>query len=181
MSNSTETAVFGGGCFWCTEAVFLELKGVMSVTSGYAGGKTEKPRYETVSSGDTGHAEVIRIEFDPNVISYSQLLEVFFMSHNPTTLNRQGNDVGDQYRSMILYMTDEQKREAERYVEQLILSGAYKEKIVTEVLPLDTFYPAEEYHQKFYKRNSSQPYCQVVITPKIEKLKEKHGNLLKQE
>ncbi len=190
MAIKLETAVFGGGCFWCTEAVFQELKGVASVVSGYAGSPSLKasadqavkpPTYEEVSTGKTGHAEVIKIEFDPEEISYKDLLGVFFSSHNPTTPNRQGADVGEQYRSVILYTTEEQKREAEDYIKILVQSGAYKDKIVTEVKPLEKFFEAEGYHQDFYENNKHKPYCELVIDPKIEKLKKEHADLLKKD
>jgi len=180
MPESKEIAVFGGGCFWCTEAVFGELKGVISVTPGYAGGNAptgaQKPTYEEVCSGKTGHAEVTKIEYDPEKISYADLLTVFFATHDPTTPNRQGNDVGTQYRSIILYTTDKQKSKAEKFIEKLNESG---EKVVTEIKPLEKFYEAENYHKKYYENNSSASYCQVVISPKLEKLKEKFNELLK--
>lgn len=176
----TQIAVFGGGCFWCTEAVYEELKGVISVMSGYAGGATGSPQapptYAEVSSGKTGHAEVIKIEYDPAKISYDDLLTVFFYMHDPTTLNRQGADVGTQYRSIILYANEEQKREAEDFIKKLNEDG---EKVVTELKPLGEFYEAEDYHQDFYKNNSDKPYCQLVINPKIDKLKERFSELLK--
>ncbi|PIR89504.1 MAG: peptide-methionine (S)-S-oxide reductase [Candidatus Harrisonbacteria bacterium CG10_big_fil_rev_8_21_14_0_10_40_38] len=175
-----EIAIFGGGCFWCTEAVFGELKGVHSVTSGYAGGHTENPTYEEVSSGKTGHAEVIRIEYDPAVISYRDLLTVFFATHDPTTLNQQGADVGTQYRSAIFYTTESQKEEAEKFIEELDASKEEEGDVVTEVRPLDHFYKAEGYHQEYYKNNSSKPYCQVVISPKLKKLKDRFTELLKE-
>lgn len=168
-------AVFGGGCFWCTEAIFEELKGVVSVMPGYAGGTTTDPTYERVCTGTTGHAEVIKIEYDPEKISYSDLLTVFFATHNPTTLNRQGNDVGTQYRSAIFYTTEEQKEEAEAFIKKLNESGP---TVVTEVKPLKAFYEAEEYHRKYYKNNTDVPYCQIVINPKLEKLKKRFSELL---
>jgi peptide-methionine (S)-S-oxide reductase len=164
-----ELATFGSGCFWCSEAVFQQLKGVKSVKSGYAGGTTENPTYEQVCTGRTGHAEVIQVEFDPSVISYEELLEVFFETHNPTTLNRQGNDVGTQYRSIILYHSDEQKEIAERMKKRFDESGKWKNPIVTEIKAITEFYVAEDYHQDYYKRNTSQPYCRVVISPKLQK------------
>jgi len=167
-----ETAVFGGGCFWCTEAVFKELKGVKSVVPGYAGGRVENPSYDRVAAGHTGHAEVIKIEFHPAVISYQTLLEVFFSSHDPNTLNRQGADVGEQYRSVIFYTNDEQKAEAKKLI---------KPPMVTELEPLDKFYEAENYHHDYYASNKSAPYCQIVIEPKLEKLKKQHGQLLRGE
>lgn len=175
-NKSINTAVFGGGCFWCTEAVFAELKGIISVMPGYAGGTKPNPTYEEVSSGKTGHAEVTKIIYNPEQITYNDLLTVFFATHDPTTLNRQGNDVGTQYRSIILYTTDEQKSEAEKFIEKLNESG---QKVVTEVKPLEQFYEAENYHRHYYEKNSSAPYCQLVISPKLDKLKEKFNELLK--
>lgn len=172
-------AVFGGGCFWCTEAVFEELRGVYSVTSGYAGGSTPNPTYESVSGGATGHAEVIKIEYNPSEIQFRDLLTVFFASHDPSTLNRQGSDVGTQYRSVILYTDEYQKQEAERFIEELNASNSEGKKIVTEVAPLDEFYEAEAYHQDYYKNNSDKPYCEIVINPKLEKVQEKFADLLK--
>jgi peptide-methionine (S)-S-oxide reductase len=171
MSAHAATATFGGGCFWCTEAVFERVEGVKSVTAGYAGGDTPSPTYKQVCSGETGHAEVIQIEFDPAKVSYEQLLEVFWAAHDPTQLNRQGADTGTQYRSIILYHDDRQKAAAEKS-----LAAAQKEfggRIVTEIKPLTKFYPAENYHQDYYRQNSSAPYCSVVIAPKLKKLKEK--------
>jgi peptide-methionine (S)-S-oxide reductase len=170
-----EIAVFGGGCFWCTEAVFQMLKGVNSVMPGYAGGEVKNPTYEQVCGGETGHAEVIKIEFDPSLVSYEDLLTVFFATHDPTTLNRQGADRGTQYRSIILYSTPEQKEKAEKFIAQLNESDP---KAVTEVVPLTDFYEAEEYHRNYYRDNSSKPYCEVVISPKLEKLKERFSELL---
>lgn len=178
MSDKTEVAVFAGGCFWCTEAVFSELCGVMSVMPGYAGGTTEHPTYEQVSSGNTGHAEVIKIEFDPSQITYKDLLTVFFATHDPTTLNRQGSDVGTQYRSAIFTTTPEQKTVAEEFIASLD-SSEPGQKIVTEVAPMGDFTPAEEYHRQYYFKNSSAPYCQLVISPKLEKLQKKYSDLLK--
>lgn len=174
--QSRDIAVFGGGCFWCTEAVFQDLKGVLSVMSGYAGGTTENPTYDRVSSGTTGHAEAIKIEFDAAEISFNDLLTVFFATHDPTTLNRQGNDTGPQYRSIILYADDAQKTAAEAYIQDLKSEGL---KVVTEVKPLGKFYPAEEYHRNYYKNNSDAPYCQIVIEPKLQKVQEKFYALLK--
>ena len=164
-----ELATLGSGCFWCTEAVFQQLKGVKSVKSGYAGGTTENPSYEQVCTGMTGHAEVIQVEFDPSIISYEELLEVFFETHNPTTINRQGNDVGTQYRSIILYHSDEQREIAERVKKRLDQSGKWKNPIVTEIKPFTEFYIAEDYHQDYYNQNKNQPYCRAVISPKLEK------------
>ncbi len=176
--NEHEVAVFGGGCFWCTEAVFEQLKGVISVMPGYAGGSKPNPSYEQVCMGNTGHAEVIRIEFDPTKITFKDLLTVFFASHDPTTLNRQGNDVGTQYRSVIFTTNDKQRGEAKAFIQQLDGSEP-GEKIVTEIKPLDTFYEAEERHREYYKNNSEQAYCQLVISPKLEKLRERYVELLK--
>src|SRR3989344_8373779 len=167
-----ETATLGGGCFWCTEAIFKRLKGVISVMSGYAGGSMENPTYEKVSEGKTGYLEAIQIEFDPNMISYEKILEVFFATHDPTTLNRQGQDVGTQYRSAIFYHSEEQRKIAERLK---------KPSFVTQILPFGKFYKAEEYHQNFYYRNKSYPYCQIIINPKIKKLLEEFKNDVKKE
>ncbi|MBI1839091.1 MAG: peptide-methionine (S)-S-oxide reductase MsrA [Candidatus Colwellbacteria bacterium] len=176
MLQKTQVAVFGGGCFWCTEAVFSELNGVISVMPGYAGGKTKNPTYEEVCSGITGHAEVTRVEFDPEMISYGDILTVFFATHDPTTLNRQGNDIGTEYRSIILYTSDEQRIEAEEFIKNFNESGP---KIVTELKPLESFYEAEETHKQYYLKNQSQPYCQVIINPKLNKLRGKFDKLLK--
>ena len=165
----TDTATFATGCFWCTEAVFQELKGVLKVTSGYSGGEVANPTYEEVCAGTTGHAECLQVVYDPSVISFDELLEVFFQSHDPTTLNRQGNDVGTQYRSAIFYHDEEQKTKAEHYKAELDRNGAYDNPIVTEIVPFKAFYPAEDYHQNYYNSNGSQPYCYLVIRPKLEK------------
>jgi peptide-methionine (S)-S-oxide reductase len=167
----TATATFGGGCFWCTEAVFQQLKGVKSVLSGYTGGSAKNPTYEQVCSGTTGHAEAIQISYDPSAISYEELLEVFWKTHDPTTPDQQGNDVGTQYRSAIFYHNDEQKRLAEHYKQKLDASGLFPAPIVTEIVPSTEFYRAEAYHQNFYAQNSSKPYCRVVIRPKLDKMK----------
>jgi len=164
-----EQATFGAGCFWCTEAVFQQLKGVLAVQSGYSGGAVKDPTYEQVCSGATGHAEVIQITYDPKVIAYSELLEVFWKTHDPTTLNRQGNDRGPQYRSVIFYHTPAQKEQAEHYKLKLNAAGAFAGSIVTEIAPFTAFYPAEDYHQNYYLDNSRQPYCNLVIGPKVEK------------
>jgi peptide-methionine (S)-S-oxide reductase len=177
MSHSV--AVFGGGCFWCTEAVFDELRGVKSVVSGYAGGSTKNPTYEEVCGGRTGHAEVIKIDFDPAEIAFKDLLTVFFATHDPTTLNRQGNDVGTQYRSAIFYADEEQKREAEAFIMELNDSKAFGKPVVTTVEPLGEFYEAEDYHQKYYANNPYQPYCQYMIPPKLNKLHKQFSALLK--
>ena len=167
-----ETAVLGGGCFWCTEALFRRLKGVHSVMPGYAGGTLKNPSYHEVTTGTTGHAEVIKIDFDPSIIRYSDLLDIFFHTHNPTSLNRQGNDVGTQYRSIILYSTPEQKIQAEEKIQEL--GAEFSEPIVTTVEPLTDFYDAEGYHKDYYEKNEYQPYCQVIIAPKVQKLMEKY-------
>ncbi len=172
-------AVFGGGCFWCTEAIFTRLKGVESVESGYAGGHTQNPTYKEVSAGDTGHVEAIQIEFDSSIIKYKDLLNVFFATHDPTTLNRQGNDVGTQYRSAVFFTSPEQKKEAEDFIKKLDEEKVYEDQIVTEVTKLDKFYPAESYHKRYYDQNQNKPYCQFVISPKIAKLRAKFAPLLK--
>ena len=168
MENNAEVAVFGGGCVWCTEAVFGELNGVVSVVPGYAGGHTEDPTYWQVCSETTGHAEVVRIEFDPTQISYGKLLEVFFETHDPTTLNRQGADKGTHYRSIILHISDEQREEAANFITKLAASGT---KVVTEVVQLTQFYQAEDEHKQYYRAYSDNMYCQIVIRPKVEKVR----------
>ncbi len=179
MGNTNkEIAVFGGGCFWCTEAIFKMLKGVSSVLPGYAGGEIENPTYEQVSSGNTGHTECAKVEFDPMEVTYKDLLTVFFGSHDPTTLNRQGNDVGSQYRSAIFYTTPIQKEVAKNFIKELNESTPEGRPIVTEVLPLDKFYDAEEYHKDYYSRNEGAPYCELVINPKLEKLQKDFDSLL---
>lgn len=174
-----ETAVLGGGCFWCTEAVFKELHGVLSVMSGYAGGHTENPTYTQVCGGMTGHAEVIKIEYDPAQIKYEDLLTVFFATHDSTTPNRQGNDVGMQYRSIILFTTDEQKKKSVEFIADLNSSAAEGAPVITEVKPLDKFYEAENYHRDYYAMNKDQPYCQLIIQPKLQKVQQKFAALLK--
>jgi peptide-methionine (S)-S-oxide reductase len=174
-----DTATLAGGCFWCTEAIFQRLKGVVSVTSGYAASKVANPSYEQVCSGRTGAAEAIQITFDPSIISYAKLLEIFWHVHDPTTLNRQGNDVGTQYRSAIYYHNDEQKQLALASKEALEKSGSYKNPVVTEIVPFTNFYEAEDYHKDYYERNRSQPYCMLVIDPKVRKLLKEYGNELK--
>lgn len=181
MPTRTQNAVFGGGCFWCTEAVFERLRGVVSEMPGYAGGRRPNPTYEQVCTGATGHAEVVKVEFDSEQISFRDLLAVFFATHDPTTPNRQGNDVGTQYRSVILYTTEDQKREAEAFLRELRDAGHFQQPIVTELQPLEAFYEAEPYHQKYYQRNASAPYCQFVITPKVGKFQERFQRLLKPE
>ena len=171
-----QQALFGGGCFWCTEAVFLQLKGVNHVVSGYAGGHTPNPTYEAICNGDTNHAEVILIEFDEQQINYQQLLTVFFAIHDPTTLNRQGNDIGTQYRSVIYYFNEQQKLESEQFIEQLKADGL---NIVTELSSAPAFHPAEEYHQNFFARNPAQGYCNFAIPPKLLKLHSQFQDLLK--
>ena len=171
-------AVFGGGCFWCTEAVFKMLKGVTFVMPGYAGGSKPNPTYEEVCSGDTGYAEVIKIEYDPAQISYGTLLTVFFATHDSTTLNRQGADAGTQYRSAIFYTTEEQKAKAEKFIAELNASSKNGKPIITEIKPLDKFYGAEDYHKNYYAKNKLASYCQIVINPKLEKVKEKFAELL---
>jgi len=167
--STTQTATLGGGCFWCTEAVLEKLRGIKSITSGYAGGKVPNPTYREICSGLTGHAEVVRVEFDPEEISYADLLRVFFATHDPTTLNQQGADRGTQYRSTIMAETDEQRETALAVIEEL--KGTFDRPIVTEVVPMPTFYPAEAYHQEYYRSNPTQPYCQAVIAPKVAKLR----------
>ncbi len=178
-TNNARIAVFGGGCFWCTEAVFEELKGVISVMPGYTGGTVKDPTYEQVSTGTTGHVEATRIEYDPARISYRDLLTVFFATHDPTTLNRQGNDVGTQYRSAIFYATPEQKEEAEKFIDGLAASDPGGRHVVTEVAPLGEFYGAEDYHRQYFKKNPGAGYCRVIIEPKVEKLQEQFAELLK--
>jgi peptide-methionine (S)-S-oxide reductase len=178
-SGKTEVAVFGGGCFWCTEAVFDELRGVHAVVSGYTGGAVKNPTYEQVCMGNTGHAEAVRIEFDPAEISFRDLLTVFFATHDPTTLNRQGNDVGTQYRSAIFYADEAQKAQAAAFIKELDEAKAFRNPIVTTLEPLEEFYPAEGYHQKFYAQNPYQPYCQYTIPPKLSKLHKQFAALLK--
>lgn len=177
--HSLDTATFGAGCFWCVEAVYQQLEGVISVTSGYSGGSIKNPTYKEVCSGLTGHAEVCRIVFDPKVITYPELLQAFWVSHDPTTLNRQGNDLGTQYRSVIYYHSNEQKELAEKYKKELDASHAYPDPIVTEISPLAEFYPAEDYHQNYFNENGDQPYCQFVVKPKVEKFKKVFKEKLK--
>ena len=172
-----EVAVFGGGCFWCADAVFRQLKGVMKVVAGYAGGETKNPTYERICAGNTGHAEVIKVVFNPALVSYEDLLTVFFATHDATTVNRQGNDVGTQYRSIILYADDAQKAAAEAFIAKLDADGTTG-KIVTELKPLGDFYDAEDYHQDYYASNKDMPYCQIMINPKLELLKKKFDALL---
>lgn len=178
QGRKNETAVFGGGCFWCAEAVFESLKGVVSVMPGYAGGHTENPTYEQVSSGKTGHAEVIKIEFNPNEITYQKLLTVFFASHDPTTPGRQGDDVGEQYRSIILYTNEDQKHQAENIIKEINASAAGN-PVITEIKALENFYEAEDYHKRYYLKHKTAPYCELVINPKLEKVQEQFAELLK--
>ncbi|MCB2196070.1 MAG: peptide-methionine (S)-S-oxide reductase MsrA [Bacteroidetes bacterium] len=169
--STMEIATFGSGCFWCTEAIFQQLKGVESAVSGYSGGTVKNPTYKEVCTGNTGHAEVIQVTFNPETISFKELLEVFWQTHDPTTLNRQGADVGTQYRSVIFYHTPEQKKLAEEYKKKLDEAKIYNNPIVTEITKFETFYIAEDYHQEYYDNNKAQPYCNFVITPKLEKFK----------
>ena len=168
-----ETATLAGGCFWCLEAAFQDLKGVEKVQSGYAGGHVANPSYEQVCTGTTGHAEVVQITFDPTVVSFDDLLHVFFTIHDPTTLNRQGEDVGTQYRSAIFYHTPEQKATAERVIRELAAENVWDDPVVTELKPLDAFYPAEQYHRDYYRRNPNQGYCQFIVAPKVAKARKK--------
>ncbi len=174
-----EIATFGNGCFWCTEAIFQNLNGVEEAVSGYSGGQVENPTYKQVCSGTTGHAEVLQITFDPEVISYDELLEVFWKTHDPTTLNRQGNDVGTQYRSAVFYNNEEQREKAEKYKKELNAAGAYDKPIVTEITAFEKFYPADDYHQNYFNLNGSQPYCSFVIRPKVEKFEKVFKDKLK--
>ena len=178
-NDGCDVATLAGGCFWCLEAAFDQLKGVERVQSGYAGGSVTDPTYEQVCTGRTGHAEVVQIRFDPGVISYHDLLEVFFVVHDPTTPNRQGTDVGTQYRSAVFYHTPEQKAEAERVIAELNGAKVWDDPIVTEVVPLEAFYPAEAYHRDYYRRNPNQGYCQVVIAPKVAKVRKRYFAKLK--
>lgn len=171
MGKELEKATLGGGCFWCTEAVYLELKGVVDVKPGYSGGHVKNPSYKEVCNETTGHAEVVQIAFDPEIVSFTEILEVFFVTHDPTTLNRQGNDVGTQYRSAIFYHSEQQKQTAQKVIELLTKDKAYNKPIVTEVTAFDVFYVAEDYHFNYYARNKNQPYCQYVVAPKVEKFR----------
>lgn len=179
--SQLERATFAAGCFWCTEAIYTRVKGVETVTSGYAGGSMDDPTYDKVSTGTTGHAEAIQLSFDPASISYETLLEIFFATHDPTTKNQQGADIGTQYRSVIFYHSDRQKKQAEEMIKKLAAEGSYKDPIVTEVIPFEKFFTAEEYHQQFYTKNQSYPYCTVVINPKLTKLLEKFRKHVKEE
>ncbi len=179
--NTTELqlATFGAGCFWCTEAVFLQVKGVSKVVSGYTGGKVKNPTYREICSGLTGHAEVTQITFDPSIVSFEELLHVFWKTHDPTTLNRQGADTGTQYRSAIFFHSEEQKTIVEEYKKQLEVSKTFASPIVTEITPLSVFYSAEDYHQNYFELNPTQSYCQYVVRPKVEKFKKEFKQLLK--
>jgi peptide-methionine (S)-S-oxide reductase len=181
VTNSQEKQVItlGGGCFWCTEAVFEQLKGVESVESGYSGGAVPNPTYEQVSTGDTGHAEVSQITFDPQIIPLKTILRVFFTVHNPTTLNQQGNDVGTQYRSVIFYRNDEQKAAAQEVIKEIASAKIWDDPIVTQISPFKAFYKAEDYHQEYFRQHGSQPYCRVIIAPKVAKFREHFRPLLK--
>lgn len=179
LQEGLEVATFAGGCFWCTEAVFLELTGVQSVVSGYIGGAVANPTYAAICKGDTGHAEAIRITFDPTIVSFGTLLELFFATHDPTTLNRQGNDVGTQYRSEIFYHSTFQKELSQAYMELLTQEKIFEKLIVTRLSPVSVFYEAEGYHQNYYNQNKLQGYCSYIITPKIDKLHKVFGDLLK--
>nr|WP_314895532.1 peptide-methionine (S)-S-oxide reductase MsrA [uncultured Flavobacterium sp.] len=179
IQEGMEVATFAGGCFWCTEAVFLELKGVQRVVSGYIGGETINPTYKDICNGDTGHAEAIQITFNPSEISYGELLEIFFATHDPTTLNRQGNDIGTQYRSEIFYNNENQKDLAEAYIDLMTRENTFGKPIVTKISPASIFYEAEDYHQNYYNQNKLQGYCSYVITPKVEKLRKVYKDKLK--
>lgn len=176
-----EKATFGSGCFWCTEAIFQDVNGVTSVVSGFSGGHVKNPAYKEVITGRTGHAEVVQLTYDPEIISYDELLEIFWQTHDPTTLNRQGNDVGTQYRSAIFYHNEAQRQLAEKYRKELDASGAFDNPIVTEITPYKEFYPAEDYHQNYFNLNGDQPYCAYVIRPKVEKFKKVFQDKLKPE
>jgi len=178
-TKNTETATLGAGCFWCVEAVFDDLKGVESVESGYSGGHTENPTYREVCSETTGHAEVANVNFNPQEISFKEILQVFFAVHDPTTLNRQGNDVGSSYRSAIFYHDEKQKQVAEEVIKEVTAEGVYDNPIVTEVTPFDKFYIAENYHQEYFANNPNQPYCAAVVAPKVAKFRQKFVNRLK--
>jgi len=177
--DGKEVTTLGGGCFWCLEAVFVELRGIEKVESGYSGGRMPDPSYEQVCSGTTGHAEVAQVTFNPNIISFREILQIFFTIHDPTTLNRQGADVGPQYRSVIFYHDEEQKNIAEEMIDGFNSAQIWPNPIVTEVAPLEVFYKAEDYHQEYYKYNSQQPYCQAVITPKLAKIRKSFAKKLK--
>ncbi len=175
---TTETATLAGGCFWCTEAALQQVRGVLSVTPGYAGGSVEQPTYEQVCTGRTGHAEAVRVAFDPQLLPYADLLRLFFAVHDPTTADRQGADIGPQYRSVIFFESEEQRRQAEDVIAELTADGAFPAPIVTQVVPFTTFWPAEEYHRDYYARHPDQAYCRVVIAPKLEKLRRYYADRL---
>ena len=179
MTNALETATLGAGCFWCVEAVFDDLKGVQSVESGYMGGRTVNPTYEDICTGSTGHAEVVQVNFDPAVVSFTDILRVFFTVHDPTTLNRQGNDSGTQYRSAIFYHSDAQQAGAREVIAEVTKEGLYSGQVVTEVTPASTFYIAEAYHQEYFAHNPGQPYCMFVVAPKVSKFRKKYAARLK--
>jgi peptide-methionine (S)-S-oxide reductase len=179
MSDSSQTITLGGGCFWCTEAVFVAVQGVLDVESGYSNGQTERPSYEQVCTGRTGHNEVVKLVFDPALVSLRELLEIFFVIHDPTTLNRQGHDVGTQYRSGIYFSSPAQQEVAQSLIAEMAASGVYREPIVTEVLPLANYWPAEDYHQDFFERNPFQGYCRAVAAPKVEKFRKTFARLAK--
>ena len=179
MSSNTEVATFGAGCFWCVEAIFSRVDGVLDIKSGYSGGNVKNPSYKEVCTGKTGHAEICKITFDPLKVSYLNLLEIYWKTHDPTTLNRQGNDVGTQYRSVIFYHNEEQKKIATEMKDQLNQEGIWNDPIVTEIVPFEAFYPAEGYHDDYYENNPNQPYCSFVITPKVEKFEKTFRDYLK--
>ena len=179
MKEKTELATFGGGCFWCVEAIFERVSGVQLVQSGYSGGHMANPNYEQVTTGMTGHAEVVQISFNPQQISYIELLEIYFKTHDPTTLNKQGADVGTQYRSIVLYHHDEQRKQAEKVIEELGNAGIWNHPIVTQVEPFEEFYKAEDYHQDYFENNPNQPYCTFIVKPKVEKFSAKYQDKLK--
>jgi peptide-methionine (S)-S-oxide reductase len=179
MAKELETATLGGGCFWCTEAVYKELKGVIEIKPGYSGGHIKNPSYKEVCTGNTGHAEVVKITFNPDIVGFSDILEVFFMTHDPTTLNRQGNDVGTQYRSAIFYHSEKQKQTAEKVIQLFDEEKIYDRTIVTEITSFSKFYPAEDYHFDYFENNPNQPYCQFIIVPKMEKFRKMFTNQLK--
>lgn len=179
QNMKTETATFGGGCFWCTEAMYSRLNGVISATSGYSGGQTKNPTYKEVCTGATGHAEVIQVVYNPDTISYTELLEIFFKTHNPTTLNRQGEDIGTQYRSVVLYHSDEQKQIALKLIDELNSAKIWEDSLVTQVVPFEVFYKAEDYHQDYFDNNTGQMYCKMVIVPKVEKFEKLFKDKLK--
>lgn len=179
MSSNIEKATLGGGCFWCTEAVFLEIEGVTGVASGYSGGHVKNPTYNQVVSGTTGHAEVVQVSFDPEIVSYREILEVFFTMHDPTSLNRQGADVGTQYRSVIFYHSEEQRRVAEAFIKEMNETNLFNLPIVTQLVPFEAFYEAEDYHKNYYSRNKNQGYSRFVIKPKLDKVQKQHKEMLK--